>query len=167
MKIKEPELLIKDMSQQLRHLIEHRQLCNPVILGIHSGGVWVAERLHRLLKIEEPIGLLDINFYRDDFSRISSFPQVKPSVINTKIDDRHIILVDDVIHSGRTVCAALNEIADYGRAASVSLAIMIDRDEREMPICADVVAATVVLQKGQHLKLRGPDPLYIEIINPL
>ena len=165
MRIKEPKLLIQEMSEQLRHLIEHRQLHDPIMLGIRSGGVWVAEGLHKLLKIKEPIGLLDINFYRDDFSRVNSFPQVKPSAINTQLDDRHIILVDDVIHSGRTVCAALNEIADYGRAATVSLVIMIDRSEREMPICADIVGTTVNLQKGQHIKLRGPDPLYIEVIN--
>ena len=162
--MKEPELLIKEMSQQLQHLIEHRQLHDPIILGIRSGGVWVAEHLHKQLKIKEPMGLLDINFYRDDFSRVSSFPLVKPSAINTKLDDRHIILVDDVIHSGRTICAALNEIADYGRAATVSLAIMIDRGGREMPICPDIVGETIDLQKGQHIKLRGPDPLYIEVI---
>lgn len=165
MRMKEPKLLIQEMSEQLRHLIERRQLHDPIMLGIRSGGVWVAEGLHKLLKIKEPIGLLDINFYRDDFSRVNSFPQVKPSAINTQLDDRHIILVDDVIHSGRTVCAALNEIADYGRAATVSLVIMIDRSGREMPICADIVGATVNLQKGQHIKLRGPDPLYIEVIS--
>ena len=153
------------MSEQLRHLIEHRQLDDPIILGIRSGGVWVAERLHEQLKINEPMGLLDINFYRDDFSRISSFPQVKPSAINTNLDDRHIILVDDVIHSGRTICAALNEIADYGRAATVSLVIMIDRGGREMPICADIVGTTVDLREGQHIKLRGPAPLRIEVID--
>ena len=162
--MKEPEVLIAEMSQQLRHLIEHRQLHDPIILGIRSGGVWVAERLHRQLEIKEPMGLLDINFYRDDFSRINSFPQVKPSSINTRLDDRHIILVDDVIHSGRTICAALNEIADYGRAATVSLVVMIDRGEREMPICADIVGMTVDLKKSQHIKLRGPDPLRIETI---
>ena len=153
------------MSEQLRHLIEHRQLDDPIILGIRSGGVWVAERIHEHLKINEPMGLLDINFYRDDFSRISSFPQVKPSAINTNLDDRHIILVDDVIHSGRTICAALNEIADYGRAATVSLVIMIDRGGREMPIYADIIGTTIDLRKGQHIKLRGPAPLRIEVIN--
>ena len=163
--MKEPEKLIAEMSEQLRHLIEHRQLDDPIILGIRSGGVWVAERLHEQLKIKEPMGLLDINFYRDDFSRISSFPQVKPSAINTNLDDRHIILVDDVIHSGRTICAALNEIADYGRAATVSLVIMIDRGGREMPIYADIVGTTVDLREGQHIKLRGPAPLHIEVIN--
>ena len=163
--MKEPELLIEEISQQLQHLIERRQLYDPIILGIRSGGVWVAEHLHKRLKIKEPMGLLDINFYRDDFSRISSFPKVKPSAINTKLDNRHIILVDDVIHSGRTICAALNEIADYGRAATISLVIMIDRGEREMPICADIVGTTVDLQKGQHIKLRGPNPLYIEVID--
>lgn len=162
--MKEPELLIEEMSQQLRHLIERRRLHDPIILGIRSGGVWVAERLHKRLKIKEPMGLLDINFYRDDFSRINSFPQVKPSAINTDLNDRHIILVDDVIHSGRTVCAALNEIADYGRVATVSLAVMIDRGEREMPVCPAIVGTTVDLRKGQHIKLRGPDPLYIEVI---
>jgi len=162
--MKAPKQLIEEMTAQLQRLLAARALHDPVFLGIRSGGVWVAEHLHRRLDIEEPLGLLDINFYRDDFSRVSSFPRVKPSAINTNLDDRHIVLIDDVIHSGRTVCAALGEIADYGRAASITLAVMIDRGGREMPIAADIVGTTVDLQKGQHIKLRGPEPLRIEVI---
>ncbi len=88
---------------------------NTVIVGIHTGGVWVAERLHILLKCTQPLGTLDISFYRDDFSRIGLHPQVKPSNLPFDLEGRDILLVDDVLHSGRTVRAAMNELFDYGR----------------------------------------------------
>ena len=163
--VPEPEVLIQAMAKQLKELFVQRNLDDPIIIGIRSGGVWVAERLHGLLKVTEPLSILDINFYRDDFSRINSFPQVKPSAIRTPLDDRHILLVDDVLHTGRTICAALNALSDYGRAATVSLAILLDRGDREMPIGVDVVGTVIALKKGQQVKLRGPEPLRIEIID--
>src|SRR3990172_1289698 len=108
----------------------------PAIVGIHTGGVWVARRLHKLLDLEDPLGSLDISFYRDDFTRIGVNPQVKASNLPIDIENRHVILVDDVLHTGRTIRAALNEIFDYGRPASVTLAVLIERDGRELPIAA-------------------------------
>ena len=132
---------------------------DPVMIGIHSGGVWVAERLHRLMKLDEPLGHLDISFYRDDFSRIGMNPQVKPSHLPFNIDDRHIILVDDVLYTGRTIRAALNEIFDYGRPASITLVVLIDRGGRELPIEANVVGAKMELAEDENVKLQGPEPL--------
>jgi pyrimidine operon attenuation protein / uracil phosphoribosyltransferase len=107
---------------------------DTVIVGIHTGGVWVAERLHALLGCKQPLGMLDISFYRDDFSRIGLHPQVKPSNLPFDLEGRDILLVDDVLHSGRTVRAAMNELFDYGRPASIRLAVLVDRGGHELPI---------------------------------
>ncbi len=113
--------------------------CAPLMIGIHTGGVWVADRLHRLLGLDEPLGILDISFYRDDFTRIGMHPQVRPSHLPVPVDDRHLILVDDVLQTGRTIRAALNVLFDYGRPASVILAALAERDGRQLPIEPNVV----------------------------
>jgi len=136
---------------------------DPLMVGIHTGGVWVAERLHRLLEFKEPLGTLDISFYRDDFTRIGMNPQVRTSHLPVNVEDRHLILVDDVLHTGRTIRAALNEIFDYGRPASVMLACLIERGGRELPIEPQVVGEHVKLGKNQHVKLLGPDKLELRI----
>ena len=157
--------IIENMADDLEDLIYERDLEQPIIIGIRTGGVWIAERLHELLEIEDELSILDINFYRDDFSRIGLSPRIKPSAINSNIDDRDIILVDDVLHTGRTVCAALNEISDFGRSATITLATLIDRGNRELPIAADVCGVEITLDDSQQIKLRGPDPLYVEIFD--
>ena len=124
-----------------------------MMIGIHSGGLWVAEELHKNLDIKTPLGALNITFYRDDFTRIGMHPQVQPSNLPFNVDDQHIILVDDVLYTGRTIRAALNEIFDYGRPASVMLAVLVERDCHELPISADVAAAQVNLEKNQNIKL--------------
>ena len=140
------EPLLETLAADLKaFLTKHGRTDSPVIIGIHTGGIWVAERLHAELRPETPLGTLNISFYRDDFSRIGLHPQVGPSNIPMPLDDRHVVLVDDVLHTGRTVRAALNEMFDYGRAASVTLAILIDRGDRELPICADVRGKTMKL----------------------
>ncbi|HSR63802.1 MAG TPA: bifunctional pyr operon transcriptional regulator/uracil phosphoribosyltransferase PyrR [Gammaproteobacteria bacterium] len=136
---------------------------DPLMIGIHSGGVWIAELLHKKLGIKSPLGQLNITFYRDDFSRIGLHPRVKPSSLPFTVKDKTIILVDDVLHTGRTVRAALNEIFDYGRPAKVILAVLIERSGRELPIQADVVGNTITLKPGEHVKLSGPEPLALEI----
>lgn len=136
---------------------------DPLMIGIHSGGVWIAELLHKKLGIKSPLGQLNITFYRDDFSRIGLHPRVKPSSLPFTVKDKTIILVDDVLHTGRTVRAALNEIFDYGRPAKVILAVLIERSGRELPIQADVVGKTITLKPGEHVKLSGPEPLALEI----
>ena len=155
--------ILADMATQLGEEISRTGNSHPAMVGIHTGGVWIAEQLHRKLNIDEPLGSLDISFYRDDFTRIGMNPVVKPSQLPFSIDDRHIILIDDVLHTGRTIRAALNELFDYGRPASIILATLIERGGRELPIQANVVGRHVDLSPGEHIKLSGPDPLTLEI----
>ncbi|QKT04247.1 bifunctional pyr operon transcriptional regulator/uracil phosphoribosyltransferase PyrR [Ectothiorhodospiraceae bacterium 2226] len=153
------DTLVDAMARDLKALFASRQVTEPAMIGIHTGGVWVAERLHARLGLEEPLGELDITFYRDDFTRIGMHPQVKPSKLPLQVDDRHIVLVDDVLHTGRTIRAALNEIFDYGRPAAVFLAVLVERSGRELPIEAAVAGAHIDLAPDQHVKLVGPDEL--------
>jgi len=130
---------------------------DTLIVGIHTGGVWVAERLHALLKCVQPLGTLDISFYRDDFSRIGLHPQVKPSTLPFDLESRDILLVDDVLHSGRTVRAAMNELFDYGRPASIRLAVLIDRGDHELPVRPDFVGLTIEVPRHQNINLSRLD----------
>jgi len=158
----EVETLIGRMADSLRHEMDSRGVDNPLMLGIHTGGAWVADRLHKLLHIEAPLGALDISFYRDDFTRIGMNPEVRPSNIPDSVENRHIILVDDVLQSGRTIRAALNEIFDYGRPASVMLAILVERNGRELPI-EPTVCGMKVEGLNNQVTLTGPDPLNLNI----
>lgn len=156
---------ISDMSSALRQHLEQCNIDNAAMIGIHTGGVWVAEALHAQLGINEPLGTLDISFYRDDFSRIGMNPQVRPSELPFEIEDRHIILVDDVLHTGRTIRAAMNELFDYGRPASIILVVLAERSGRELPIQATVTGMHLDLSAGEHVKLSGPSPLELLLSN--
>ncbi len=153
------EEIIALMASELKTCLKERGRKNVAIIGIHTGGVWVAERLHKLLKIKEPLGELNIAFYRDDFSQIGMHPSVEPSNLPFDLDGRDVILVDDILFTGRTIRAALNEIFDYGRPASVTLAVLVDRGEQQLPFKADVVGTTMSLSDGEHVKLTGPKTL--------
>lgn len=155
--------LLEQMSAQLHTQLKQRGLSDVCMIGIHTGGVWVAKELHRRLGITEPLGTLDISFYRDDFSRAGMHPQVKPSNLPFEVEDRAIILADDVLQSGRTVRAALNEIFDYGRPASVMLAVLVERSGRELPIQADVHGIRMELGPNEQIKLNGPDSLSLSL----
>ena len=157
------ESLIDNMANEIRTHCEDLKYKKPLMIGIQRGGVWVATRLHRKLGYKDPLGELNIAFYRDDFSKIGVHPEVKPSKLSTNIDDRDVILVDDVLHTGRTIRAAMNEIFDFGRPASISLVILIERSGRELPIQADVIGKTITLKQGEHAKLSGPEPMALEI----
>jgi len=157
------EQTIASMAAQLKQLMAERQIDSPLMIGIHTGGVWVAKRLYQVMELDDPLGTLDISFYRDDFTRIGMHPEVKPSKLPATVEDRHIILVDDVLHTGRTIRAALNEIFDYGRPASVSLAVLVERSGRELPIEANVVGQHIQLSANQHIKLEGPEQLQLVV----
>jgi len=136
---------------------------DPKMVGIRTGGAWVAQKLHEQLNMESPLGILDISFYRDDFSKTGLNPTVKPSDIPWEIDDQHIILVDDVLFTGRTVRAALNEIFDFGRPASVTLVTLIDRKGcRELPFQVNVTGMEIECHKT--IKVSGPDPLLVSLV---
>src|SRR5258706_9142920 len=139
-----PGNLLPDAEQLLKALTEKmRPAVGPEtgLIGIHTGGVWIAERLHQALKLGAGLGALDVSFYRDDYDQRGLHRNVKRSEIPFEIDGRDLILVDDVLYTGRTIRAALNEIFDYGRPASVKLAALIDRGGRQLPIAAQFVGA--------------------------
>ncbi|MBT3811786.1 MAG: bifunctional pyr operon transcriptional regulator/uracil phosphoribosyltransferase PyrR [Gammaproteobacteria bacterium] len=156
-------VLFNQLESSLVKVMEKRKITNPIVIGIHTGGVWVAEKMHQCLKIEEPLGLLDISFYRDDFSQIRGNPKVKQSKLPLTVEGRDIILIDDVFYTGRTVRAALNEIFDYGRPRQVILGVLIERNGRQVPLRPDCIGAEISLAVGQRIKLTGPEPLDIVI----
>ena len=155
--------LLDNIKQQLQQYLKDRDIQQPMMVGIHTGGVWLAERLHQQLGLEAPLGVLDISFYRDDFTRVGLNPKVRPSSIPLATEDQHLILVDDVVMTGRTIRAALNELFDYGRPASVTLVSLLDLNARELPIRPDITGQVMQLQPGQQVKLLGPEPLRLEL----
>jgi pyrimidine operon attenuation protein/uracil phosphoribosyltransferase len=161
------EALFRKLAVDLSRLMAEQQRENPAMIGIHTGGVWVAEHLLAQLElnniVHDPLGVLNIAYYRDDFTRIGMHPQVQPSQLPFSAVDRHIILVDDVLYTGRTARAALNEIFDYGRPASVTLAVLVERAGRELPIQADVIGHHLELASNEQVKLIGPKPLQFSI----
>ena len=123
------------------------------LVGIVTGGAWLAERLHVELKLDVPFGALDVSFYRDDFQRKGLKHKVAPSAIPFEVEGRDLILVDDVLYTGRTIRAAMNELFDYGRPASIRLAALIDRGGRELPIAAQFVGAAIALPARHSIEL--------------
>jgi len=136
---------------------------NIVMVGIHTGGAWVANALYKQLNLSTELGLLDISFYRDDFSQNGLHPKVKSSEL-PDIEGKTVILVDDVIMSGRTIRAAMNELFDYGRPHSIVLACLLDVGHRELPIQADFVGQKIDRDVNQRIKLSGPDPLSLNTV---
>ncbi len=124
------------------------------IVGIHSGGVWVAERLRAQWGDRHPFGTLAVTLHRDDYGAIGLHKQKKSTEIGFAVEGCDILLVDDVIHSGRTLRAALNELFDFGRPGRVRLACLVDRGGRELPFAADFVGATMALKAEDHLALK-------------
>jgi len=149
MQLPDAEQLLETLAEQIHPLLRE----NTALVGIHSGGAWLAERLQAMLGGDIPLGTLDISFYRDDFSRIGLHSQVKPSSINFEVEGAHVVLVDDVLYTGRTIRGALNELFDYGRPASVTLAVLVDRGGREIPVEAQVVGAKLDIKPGESLEL--------------
>jgi len=126
---------------------------DTALIGIHTGGVWLAQRLHKALALRQPLGTIDVSFYRDDYGSRGLHPKVKPSNIPFEVADADIILVDDVLYTGRTIRAAMNELFDYGRPQSIRLAALIDRGGRQLPIAAQFVGAEVSAADGEQIEL--------------
>jgi pyrimidine operon attenuation protein / uracil phosphoribosyltransferase len=153
MLLPDAEQLLNELAERIRPQLRE----NSALVGIHSGGAWLAERLQALLGGDIPLGTLDISFYRDDFSRIGLHPQVKPSCIPFDVEGRHVILVDDVLYTGRTIRGAMNELFDYGRPDKITLAVLVDRGDRELPVEAQLVGARLELRPGENLELARDD----------
>ena len=156
-----PGKTLPDAEQLLKALIEQmRPAVGPEtgLVGIHTGGVWVAERLHQALKPKLSLAFLDVSYYRDDYAARGLKRDVKRSEIPFEVEGRDLILVDDVLYTGRTIRAALNELFDYGRPASVKLATLVDRGGRELPIAAQFVGARIEADPAKSVDLeRGAD----------
>lgn len=150
LKLPDAEQLVSELAAKIKPQLDS----DAALIGIHTGGAWIAQKLQQQLGLATPLGLLDISFYRDDFARIGLHPQVKPSNIPFDVEGRRIILVDDVLYTGRTVRAAMNELFDYGRPASIDLAVLIDRGGRELPVFARYSGGTLELADNQNIELK-------------
>ena len=149
MQLPDAETLCADLVRQLRpHVTPETGM-----VGIHTGGAWLAERLHQELGFVVPLGMLDISFYRDDYRKSGLHKSVRASKIPFDVNGRHLLLVDDVLYTGRTVRAAMNELFDYGRPEAIRLAALVDRGERQLPICAQYVGTNLTVPKGSMLRL--------------
>jgi pyrimidine operon attenuation protein/uracil phosphoribosyltransferase len=149
MNLPDAETLCADLVRQLRpHVTPETGM-----VGIHTGGAWLAERLHLELGFVVPLGMLDISFYRDDYRKSGLHKSVRASKIPFDVNGRHLLLVDDVLYTGRTVRAAMNELFDYGRPETIRLAALVDRGERQLPICAQYVGTNLSVPKGSMLRL--------------
>ncbi len=147
------------------------ELKETVLVGIRTGGVYLAERLRQKILqkrgIDLPTGIIDITLYRDDWTRLSQTPEVKKTEIHFTIEDKHVLLVDDVLFTGRTIRAALDALLDLGRPRRVELAVLIDRGERELPIEADYVGKVLEISRKDSInvelkELTGVDQVVIE-----
>jgi pyrimidine operon attenuation protein / uracil phosphoribosyltransferase len=148
-----PESLIDRLAEQIKPHIN----TDCALVGIHTGGVWIMDALAERFGLDIPCGVLDIAFYRDDFSRIGLHPETKPSHLPFDVEDRRILLLDDVLFTGRTIRAAMNLLFDYGRPAEIKLAVLVDRGGRELPVCADYVGLKLDLAPDEHISLEKND----------
>ncbi len=149
MKLPDAEKLCEELARELRPRLTPRS----AMIGLYTGGAWLAERLHALLALNEPLGLMDIAFYRDDYHAQGLHHDPKRTKIPFDVNGRELLLVDDVLYTGRTVRAAMNELFDYGRPASIALVVLADRGGRELPIAAQYCGARLEVPSGMRLRL--------------
>ena len=153
MNLPDAERLCEQLVGELRPRIGPKS----AMVGLYTGGAWLAERLHQMLGMKSPLGLMDIAFYRDDYAARGLKHDPKRTKIPFDVNGCELLLVDDVLYSGRTVRAAMNELFDYGRPASISLVVLADRGGRPLPICAQHVGAKVEVPGGMRLTLKRGD----------
>lgn len=152
-KLPDAEKLCEQLVAELKPRIGARS----AMVGLYTGGAWLAERLHKTLGMKTPLGLMDIAFYRDDYAARGLKHDPKRTKIPFDVNGAELLLVDDVLYSGRTVRAAMNEIFDYGRPQSIALVVLVDRGGRQLPICAQHVGAKVEVPAGMRLTLKKDD----------
>jgi pyrimidine operon attenuation protein / uracil phosphoribosyltransferase len=145
------EALYRALLEQVRAGLS--DVPDAAIVGIHSGGAWLAERLAGDLDLKNRLGFIDVSFYRDDYAKKGLHPDVKPTHIGFNVDGATILLVDDVLFTGRTTRAAINVLFDYGRPARIRLAALADRGGRELPVAPDFVGVRTTLERNQLLSL--------------
>lgn len=152
MKDLDAEALCRQLAAQIRPHVGPA----TALVGIYTGGLWLAERLHKALGIAQPLGAIDVSFYRDDYGSKGLHAKPQRTEIPFDVDGAHVILVDDVLYTGRTTRAALNELFDFGRPARVELAVLVDRGGRELPVAARYCAHTLAapLAREQNLELQ-------------
>lgn len=153
------ERTLDRMAHQIAEAIEPGEAFSRLaLIGMQTRGVHLARRLRERIRreddVELPLGILDSTMYRDDFRMRASQPTVRVTDVPFDVTDRHIVLVDDVIHTGRTARAALDALMDLGRPASVRFLAIIDRGERELPICADIIGRQVPTLPDEEVRVR-------------
>ena len=153
MQLPNPETLLAEITAKIQTQLEIDGAPNSALVGIHSGGVWLMQRILASIKQEVAHGMLDAALYRDDYAQRGLKTEPKPSNIAFDVKDKHIILIDDIFYTGRTTRAAMNELFDYGRPASITLAVLINRGGAELPILPNIVGADVALKPNQDLQL--------------
>jgi pyrimidine operon attenuation protein / uracil phosphoribosyltransferase len=152
-KLPEAEKLCAQLVAELKSRIGPK----TAMVGLYTGGAWLAERLHKDLALKAPLGLMDIAFYRDDYAARGLKHDPKRTKIPFDVNGADLLLIDDVLYSGRTVRAAMNELFDYGRPATISLVVLVDRGGRQLPICPQHCGARVDVPAGQRLRLQRAD----------
>ena len=158
MKELDAEALCRQLAEQIRPHVTPA----TALVGIYTGGLWLAERLHKALGIAQPLGAIDVSFYRDDYGSKGLHAKPQRTEIPFDVDGAHVILVDDVLFTGRTPRAALNELFDFGRPGVVELAVLVDRGGRELPVAARYCAHTLAesLARTQNLELQRDEDGY-------
>jgi pyrimidine operon attenuation protein/uracil phosphoribosyltransferase len=149
MNLPNPEDLLAEITIKIQALINK----DSALVGIHSGGVWLMQRMLKSIGKDIPHGMLDAALYRDDYAQRGLKAEPKPSDIAFDVTDKHIILIDDIFYTGRTTRAAMNELFDYGRPASITLAVLINRGGAELPIFPNIIGAEILLKPKQNLQL--------------
>lgn len=166
---KDIEISLNQVCEQV--LNRYPRLEGMVLVGIRTGGVFLAERIRQKILqkggVDLPTGIIDITLYRDDWTRLSQMPEVKKTEIHFPIEDKHVLLVDDVLFTGRTIRAAIDVLLDLGRPRRVELAVLIDRGHRELPICANYIGKTLETYRQDSVnvelkELAGVDQVVIE-----
>ena len=153
MALPDAEETIKALADRMRGAVAF----DAKFVGIYSGGAWIAERLAALVPGDHPVGFIDVSFYRDDFHRTGLKPEVRSTDLPFEVEGATIVLVDDVLYTGRSVRAAINELFDFGRPAAIELAVLVDRGGRELPIEPTYTGARLAVARNLSVVLSRAD----------